>query len=103
MDRNKKILSNNKTVRKPVGLSRRRRRRNPIPNPLKSEQGIKISCSFDGSNSSASNASIDRNLLSNWSFPTKIHQFYASKGITKLFDWQVIIRIDFEIYILSKY
>jgi hypothetical protein len=32
-------------------------------------------------------------LLSNWSFPTKIHQFYASKGITKLFDWQVIIRI----------
>lgn len=87
MDKNKKKANFRKVDNR---INKGRRRRNKIPNPLKSDQNIKICCSFDGSNSSASNVSIDKNLLLNWSFPTKIHQYYATKGITKLFDWQVI-------------
>ena len=62
--------------------------RNRIQRHLRSDEKIRIS--FDGSNSSAENFSFDRNLLSNWSFLNKIHRYYASKGITELFDWQVI-------------
>lgn len=65
-----------------------KRKRNRVHNHLRSDEKIRIS--FDASNSSASNLSIDLNLLSNWSFPHKIHRYYALKGITRLFDWQVI-------------
>ncbi|CAG2113832.1 unnamed protein product, partial [Medioppia subpectinata] len=88
---NKKHMYKKRSVRQP-GLVRSRGRHR-VPNALKSDQKYTINYSFDdnSSHSSVSNisANFDRNLLSNWSFPQRIHQFYASKGITKLFDWQV--------------
>ncbi|XP_054156321.1 DNA polymerase theta-like [Oppia nitens] len=80
-----------KMVRQP-GLKRTRSRSRTTVNHLKSGDSIQINFSGDDSNSSGShlnNANIDSNLLSNWSFPSSIHRFYARKGITRLFDWQV--------------
>lgn len=91
---NKNVFKKKKSFKK-TNRSTTKRKRKRMSNALKSEEQFKISYSFDESNSSPHNISFDRNLLSNWSFPIKIHKFYANKGINKLFDWQVFNRIIF--------
>jgi hypothetical protein len=67
-----------------------RRRRNGVPNILKSNEVFNIS-PYSINNNSSHFLNVDPHDLRNWGLPTNIVNHYASKGIKKLFDWQVFI------------